>query len=445
MQIEEPVRVGALRGETEAILEELARAYEEIHVLHGFAGALEGEVDHRAVFRKVIACLREMVPIDAADVWVPDSERGVYRRLMRCERNEVGPCPESVPFDPCFSQLLAGMGARVLRGGQRPSSPLDIFLVRLTRGIGLPAVAVPLVTRSSVTGLLLAKIPAAVDRIDAPRLRLFAAAARQTSLSLHFHTLVEELRSSEGLRTEVEIARRIQRDLLPQKVPRSEAYDLFAGCITAARVGGDYYDFVHRSDGSLGLLIADVSGHSVASGLLAMSFRSAFRLFHAQEDDLGKLFSRINDSLVGEMEKTSNFLSACYVTFDPRTRRLTYVNAGHNPPIVWRGGSGEFQLLEGTGLLIGILPGESYGAAQVDLGPGDVLLLYTDGIVEAENQKGEFFGLERLKEAVKSHSRRSSREMYHYVLKEMYLFQDEHFNKDDVTLIALKVRPGSPS
>jgi serine phosphatase RsbU (regulator of sigma subunit) len=91
-------------------------------------------------------------------------------------------------------------------------------------------------------------------------------------------------------------------------------------------------------------------------------------------------------------------------------------------------------------LLLGILPGQTYSAHDVQLEPGDVVVLYTDGIVEAENQRGELFGLERLKSAVRKHLPRSTREMYHYILKEMYLFQDERFNKDDVTLVILRVK-----
>jgi len=116
------------------------------------------------------------------------------------------------------------------------------------------------------------------------------------------------------------------------------------------------------------------------------------------------------------------------------------VNAGHPHPLLLESKTGSFRCLEESSLLVGVIPSIEYPVGEVELEKGDILVLYTDGIVEAENQKGELFGKSRLEEAVRRNVRKSAREIYHHLLKEMYLFQDERFNKDDVTLMILKVK-----
>lgn len=420
------------------ILDELARAYEEIHLLHGLAGSMEDELEHRMVFAKIIACLKELLPVESAEIWVPNPQAGEYRCALQWDGAQVTSRVETVEYSPILEKQLQKMSVRVLRGNQPARDAVDTFLQEIVNVAGFPSVVAPLCSKAKLVGLLAVKIPASLENLSSSRLRLVEAAARQTCVSLQIDFLIRELRANERLKKEIEIARQIQHGLLPEKIPQNPLYDLHAGCVTAARVGGDYYDFIEREE-RLGLLIADVAGHSIASALIAMSFRTTFRFYLARNPDHAELFRWVNDALNEELSKSGTFLSAFYGTFNPTTRLFRYVNAGHNPPIVWSASTQQFLHLEESGLLIGILPGQEYHAAEVQLAPGDVLLMYTDGIVEAENQGGEFFGLERLEAAVRKNLPKSAREMYHYLLKEMYLFQDEQFNKDDVTLLVLKV------
>ncbi len=427
-----------LQDPSTEILDELARAYEEIHLLHGLAGAIEDELEHRMVFAKIIGCLKELLPVEAAEIWTFNQQEGEYHCALQWDGAHVTSRLDVVAHSPLLEAQIHGMGVRVLRGQHSVRDSIDTFLLEILSGMGFPAVVAPLCSKAKLLGILVVKIPASLETLSSSRLRLVEAAARQTCVSMQVDFLVRELRANERLKKEVEIARQIQHGLLPEKIPQRPHFDLYAGCVTAARVGGDYYDFIERKD-RLGLLIADVAGHSIASALIAMSFRTTFRFYLARDPDQGDLFRWVNDALNEELSKSGTFLSAFYGIFDETTRVFRYVNAGHNPPILWRKSEQRFLRLEESGLLIGILPDQEYVAAEVYLAPGDVLLLYTDGIVEAENQGGDFFGIERLEEAVRKNLSRSSREMYHYLLKEMYIFQDEQFSKDDVTLLILKV------
>lgn len=248
-----------------------------------------------------------------------------------------------------------------------------------------------------------------------------------------------ELRTNERLRRESEIAREIQSSLLPRSLPENPSLDVFAGCIPAHRVGGDYYDFFAEESGRLGMLVADVAGHSIASGLIAMRFRSSFREHREHDLEMSTLFRRVNRLVHSELRMTGHFLSAVYASYEPASGRLRYVNAGHNPPLIARG-DGEFRKLDESGLLLGVLSDWDYVSGEEQLASGDTLILYTDGVVEAANQHEELFGLDRLQHAITKYRHRSSKELYHYVLKEIYRFQDEDYTRDDVTLVVLKVR-----
>jgi sigma-B regulation protein RsbU (phosphoserine phosphatase) len=429
-----------LQADKDGILDELARSYEEIHVLQNLAGVLDEEIDHRLIFQKTIQCLREVLPVEKASVWVPDPEAVELRCLLLLDGETVSRSMESVPLEQTGLAELARNGLRVLRSEDASPRPADADLARVVATLGYPAVICPLQAQSRVLGILLVKLSSDMATLDAGDLRLLAAVAHQTSVGLHLNTLINQVRANEGLRREIEIARQIQHDLLPQSIPATESLDLFAGCVTAAQVGGDYYDFFTRGISELGCLIADVAGHSVASALIAMSFRTSFRLILEEQTDLRRLFERLNTNLHGELRNSGNFLSAFASIYDETTRVLRYVNAGHPRPVIFETSTGQFRTLDDGGMLLGILPMQEYPIGETRLAPGDILVLYTDGIVEAENQHGEFFRIERLQESIRRNARKSAREIYHYILKDMYLFQDERFNKDDVTLIILKVR-----
>jgi len=427
-------------SEKKDLLDALARAYEEMHLLQGLAAVLADEKDHRMIFLKTVECLKELVPVEDAEVWIPSQEDEGFERILQCADGNVSSRPAEMPADSTVREEIVGMGVRVLREKHQEGVALDHFLAGIAEALGFPTVAVPLLSKSKLIGLLLVRIPATLQGLDSSQLGHVVAIGRQTSLSIHLHLLVEELRANERLQREIEIAREIQNSLLPQTTPKSPCYDLHAGCITAARVGGDYYDFFQDEVGRLGVLIADVAGHSVASALIAMSFRTSFRLFLEQKLELCTLFEKTNTALYKELCQSGSFLSAFYGILDETSRTFRYVNGGHNPPLHWSSKAGVFNELDEAGILIGVLPDEKYSAGEVAVGAGDVLLFYTDGIVEAENQHGEFFGMERLQQAVSKNATKSSRQVYHSVLKEMYLFQDEEVNKDDVTLIILEIK-----
>ena len=430
-----------LRADSEkvALVGTLARAREEIHLLRSLAGALQADIDHRSAFLTMFESLRRLFPVEAAEIWVPDEEAGVCTCIFYDGGDAIHNKLGTVHFDPGLVSLLQNLDARVLHSRHEVADVLDLFFLRLTEGIGRPVVVLPLLTKAKLLGILLIRFPETLGIIDFQSLEFLRTTSQQISLVLQIHLLIQELLSNEGFRKEIEIARQIQNSFLPQSLPTSSRFDLFARCVTATRVGGDYYDFFQRSPQELGMLIADVSGHSVASGIVVMSFRGFFRLFLERENHLDDVFEKLNSVLSRELKPTSQFLSAVCGTFCERTGVFRYVNAGHNLPLILRR-DGAFESLEGSGLLLGVVDGWKYEAHSVTLEPGDLLVLYTDGIVEAENNSGEFYGLDRFKAAILQGRHKPCQALYHAVLKDIHTFQDGEDNRDDITLVLLKYR-----
>ena len=428
-------------AEKMGLMESLSQSYEELHLIQSLASAFEEEIDHRMTFARILTCVRQVLPFTAAEIWSLDQAEKLYRCLLHHDGTNVRKSVDTFPAEDHLEAPLRDLGAKVLREDTVIDGPLAAFFDRILTQRTRPVVVLPLKIKSRTLGVLVLEIPANSRTIDSALLRTLETAARQTSLVLRVHMLIHELRANEGLRREIDIARQIQHSILPPEIPTSTTFDLFSGCVTAAKVGGDYYDFFELSEDEIGLLIADVSGHSVASGLVAMSFRSAFRFFLEELDlPIHENFARVNRSLHDELSRTGHFLSAIYATYHKRDRTFRYVNAGHHPPLIYNTHSGRFREFEDeAGLLIGVLPEWEYQTSELTLEAGDLLLLYTDGIIEAENQSGAQYELERLQDSIKRHAARSTKELYHYLLREVYIFQDEQYNQDDITLTLMKV------
>ncbi len=424
----------------DSVLGELVRVYEDINCLYDLDESLEEEAQSQAILAETFPHVQKVLPVDKAEIWISDVERGSYRCSVHHDGKTATKPAAAVPRTNASDHLLRNMGTFVLRSEVQVESSAEIHVRELARTLKPPVVALPLKAKNTLLGVALFKLRGE-DPLSSSQIKLLTAVGRKISLALHVHLLVKQMRADERLKRELEIARDIQRGLLPQEIPATPHFDLYGGCVSAAHVGGDYYDFTERGD-ELGMLIADASGHSVGSALIGMGFRSSFRHHLELEYDLDKLFARVNDAVHEELRLTGSFLSAFYCTVGEDKQTLRYVNAGHPRPFLYKQRTGYCVELEEAGILLGIFNGSTYEIGTTTLEPGDVLVAYTDGITEAENQRQEMFGRHRLEQAVRRYANKSAKQIYHCLLKDMYMFQDKQFNSDDVTLCVLKVKDG---
>lgn len=250
------------------------------------------------------------------------------------------------------------------------------------------------------------------------------------------HYTEAELRQLEN---ELELSQVVQRALLPQQVPSISGYDIAAFSRPAQIVTGDYFDFLKFEDGTHGFVVGDVSGHGVSAGMLIASLQTVFHTLAPEADSTVDVLKRINRLYVHNINFTT-FVTLFFARLNPQTRVLSYASAGHNPPLLYRPSTREGTWLKPTGPAIGLVDEFGYLCHDVQLSQGDILLLYTDGIVEATNPAAtEQFGYERLLESIGQNADLPANELMQRVRQSLNEFTNGALPADDITLVICRV------
>jgi phosphoserine phosphatase RsbU/P len=276
-------------------------------------------------------------------------------------------------------------------------------------------------------------------------IQLLRSLAFQTGLALEnsrlASTVALEIARREKMNREIEIAREVQERLFPHDLPKLPGLDYFGSCRPALGVGGDYYDFIHLADGDIGIAVGDVSGKGIAAALLMASLQASLRGQALQgSKDLANVMSNVN-RLVFDATPDNRYATFFYAQFERATRRLTYVNAGHNPPIVLRRIKGMTHVirLDAGGPVVGLFREAPYQQASLTLEPGDILIGFTDGISEAMNIQDEEWGEERLLPALEACANQKAAEMIPSVMNAADRFVNGAPQHDDMTLVVMKL------
>ncbi len=295
---------------------------------------------------------------------------------------------------------------------------------------------VPMVARSEHRGVLCLGNRIGTTPYDAADMEFLAALANITIAALENARLVQETIEKEKLEEELSLARSIQTNLFPDSLPEVPGYTLFAMNDPSRQVGGDYYDVIPLSDGSHLIAIADVSGKGIPASLIMANVQAALRLLTPDRPRLPELVHRINGLLYANTS-ADRFVTFFCAHFDPASHRVTYVNAGHNPPFLLRT-SGNHEVLSIGGLILGILPSAPpYECGEVALEPGDALVLYTDGVTEALSPSIEEFGEERLLSALRASHTATADEIGTRILQDVHDFVGSAPQSDDITLVVI--------
>lgn len=254
------------------------------------------------------------------------------------------------------------------------------------------------------------------------------------SVCLDHYTEAERRR----LESELELSQVVQRALLPQRAPSILGVEVAAFSRPAEIIGGDYFDFFQFRDGSQGLVIADVSGHGVSAGMFMSSLQTAIQTMAPYAESPAEILERINRFYIHNINFTT-FVTVFLARFDPTTLTLTYVNAGHNPPAVYRSGQSEIEWLMPTAPAVGLAEAFYPRTESVMLSKGDSLLLYTDGVTEVLNASNEQFGQDRLAELFLQSTHLTAPNILQSVLQRASAFGDNRSLADDLTMVALKI------
>ena len=326
--------------------------------------------------------------------------------------------------------------ARQLASGHRSGS-LREELVRA--GLEHASVAAPLTVRGNRLGWLVLGDKLSEEAFSVEDRDLVRTAAQQAAVALDYTRLIGRVAEQEALKRELDIARDVQAGLLPQRRPAVAGLDYDGMCRMAREVGGDYFDFLDLGRGRLGLALGDIAGKGVSAALLMASVQAFLRSRARQlAEEPAALVTQINESLV-ESTDSSKFATFFYAVYDSAARTLSYVNAGHNPPLLLRAGTTVVSRLRPTGMALGFDQAAVYGAGKETLEPGDVLLAFTDGLTEALNEAGEEFGEARAAGLLVGNRTLGASELQRLVSAELEAFCGRARQYDDVTIVVARV------
>ncbi|MBK7996854.1 MAG: SpoIIE family protein phosphatase [Blastocatellia bacterium] len=276
----------------------------------------------------------------------------------------------------------------------------------------------------------------AYTKYDLEMLMFFA---NEAAISIEKARLHEALLAKQRLEAELAIARQVQQTLLPTNDPVLGHYEIAGLNQPTAEVGGDYFDFIKISEDRLGIVIADVSGKGVPAALIMASFRASLRAQLCSECSLSKTFYQMNE-LLRQNNFLDQFVTAVYLDLDQSNHTVSYLNAGHNRPLILHS-DGSYETLAAADLLLGLFPMQQYQQYSHPVKSGDIILLYTDGITESTPIESleEEFGIERLVETVKTYSYLTAKELTKTIYKTVREFSGNVIQSDDCTIIVIKV------
>jgi phosphoserine phosphatase RsbU/P len=294
-------------------------------------------------------------------------------------------------------------------------------------------IAVPLQTNDRVIGLIYVDSPHLIREFSREDLNLLTVMANVAAIRIEHARLNEVEEAERAIKKDMEQAALIQKGLLPSAPPVVDGLDI-AGKTTACRtVGGDYFDYLTFPDGRVAMLVGDVAGKGLPASLLMSSLQARVQVLFEEADDLARKITRLNRAICSNCPD-NRFITFFMTVANPATGELVYTNAGHNPPLLVRA-SGGFDQLAGGGVILGILPGAAYKETIAQMQPGDVLVMFSDGVTEAVSPADEDFGEARLAEVVAKLRDRPAPEIIEAVEVAVNEFTQGAPAADDITLV----------
>ncbi len=410
---------------------------EQLGVLYEAAHIVSSGDDLDTIFDKILELLYQQFRFDLCAIRIYDEESNLLklRNYRGIDSDFLAHADREVNEDTCIGTSYLYNKVILANDDDCRNKPLSQDIIR-SEGIKSFAHA-PITIEGQPIGVLSSYSRYAKGIYTDEFIELYKNLAAQIGIAWRNDQQTRQLIAASEHEKELRIAESIQLGLLPDKMPELPGHDIAAICVPAKQVGGDYYDFIHQGD-DLDMVIADVSGHNIGAALLMAEART-FILARAHEMDSSvDMLEVLNRFLYSDLSKAELFITMFYLRYCPQSGAISYANAGHNHPIIMRQANSTFEELDAEGLILGIVPDISFEQRHSQLSHGDVLLMYTDGIVEAENNQHDMFGIDRLKAALASNAHLSSQEIIDNIMITARMFQGRrHFN-DDVTMVVCK-------
>ncbi len=454
----------AKRGTVPDVARELDRIQRKLQAMYKISETVASTLEPRALLDKVTGLLLEVFPQATAAAAVTFDPRTQQLRTQAARRRK-GRDRESLVPNMSIPQNVVD---RVLRQGQSvllraqgdpfSSQPIDPELVREVqaaagaRESAMPVdpigpvgwrMGAPLSFRGEHLGILHVEADPVQGYFTQDDLDLLGGLASQAGVALHLIGLHQRLLARERLDYDLRLARQIQRNLLPRDPPRVTGLDFAVHYEPAFHVGGDFYDFLWLDPNKLALVVGDVSGKAISGALFMARVTSEIRAAAPVESSPRRVLQRVNRAL-SEVAEDGMFTTMVYVVIDLQQNSLRFANAGHTTPLLRRDGEViPLEYVEARTMPLGVEVKIDVGEATVQIQPGDTLLLYTDGLIEARSVGGEFYGQERLQRTV-TRCVGPARPTLEGVLADLDRFVEEAPQSDDQTVVCIAVNDASP-
>lgn len=408
---------------------------DELSAVYNIAGLLAGTLDLKQILQRIAATVCDVMNVKACSIRLLDEINGslTVQAVHNLSEKYLRKGPVTVEDNPIDR---AALGGEMVRIADAPTDPRVRYPEEAREEGIVSGLVCGLIYRGRAVGVL--RVYTGEPHVFTPfEEALLRGVAAQSAAAIVNARLLAETLEAERYARQVAHAGYVQRRMIPGKPPSHAHLEVGSVYRPTYSVGGDFYDFIPLPKGNLGLGIADVSGKGVPASLLMASIRSALRVYARFMYHIDRIMAEVNRHLCREAA-TGEFATVFYGVVTPDGHRLTYCNAGHDPPLLLRGG--ELTELATGGMVVGVDPAATFERDVVDLKPGDVLLLYTDGVVEALNFAEERFGRQRLTESLKYHAEQSAPLIAQGILWDLRRFRGLADRTDDVTMVVVKVK-----
>lgn len=381
----------------------------------------------------IVSLVFEAVPADRCLLMMRDEHSEELRVAVARLRDRVGEVGEiRVSRNVMDEVVIKGKSVLTSDAQHDPRFASGTVVLQGVRSV----LAVPLGVSEKVFGIIYADSPIAEGRFTEDHLKVLTTLASVAAIRVENARLVESRFQQERLERELQLAMEIQQRFQPTAPPQVAGYELQGISFPCYEIGGDYYDFIQKDDGRLVIALGDVSGKGTAAALLMSSLHAAIHAQTGSHDTLVETISAVNRYLADNIP-SNRFVTLFYAELDPDSGAFSFLNAGHNPPLIVHS-AGTVEQLASGGLPLGIKADAEYREGRTTLQPGDVLVIYSDGVTEAASPSGEEFGPTRLYEVVSRNVEASAAGIRDRIESALTKFSQGTQAADDITLVIVK-------
>ncbi|MCC5828740.1 MAG: SpoIIE family protein phosphatase [Phycisphaeraceae bacterium] len=413
---------------------QLSQRVDELSALYRLSTVLAAHRDVQQVLDTAARSAAEVLGVKAASVRLlnPDNQELVIRAGYNLSSTYLDKGPLRLQGNDLFAAALRG---QIVYVADMRTDPRVVYPDDARREGIVSAIIAGMIYQNQPIGVLqlFTETRRTFSRFE---INLLRAMAQLLAAAIENARLEEMRQESRDVQRQLKLAADVQYRMLPARSPELPNFEIAARYVPCFELGGDFYDLIELQ-GHVGIAVGDVVGKGIAASLLMAGVRSSLRAFAENLYDLNEIIRRVNVALCHDT-LDNEFATLFYGVIDPQRRRLTYCSAGHEPAILLR--DGQVRLLDVGGMIVGIDPRQVYHRDLLDMRPGDLLVIHTDGLTDALSFEGKRFGRDRIISAIKAMADKPARDVLNHVLWEMRRYVGLNQSTDDTTIVVVRCR-----